>query len=67
LQKNKIQAEAWSPLTEGKLNIFHDQALLAIAKKYHKSIPQVILRWLIQRQITVVPPINSSGTSQRKF
>jgi len=55
LQDNKIQIESWGPFAEGKNNIFHNEALGGIAKKHGKTIAQVILRWLIQRGVVVIP------------
>lgn len=55
LKENKIQHQAWSPLAEGKNNIFQNQVLAAIAGKYKKTVVQVILRWLIQREIVPLP------------
>lgn len=48
---NNVQVEAWGPFAEGKNNIFQNEVLLSIASKYKKSIAQVILRWLVQREI----------------
>jgi hypothetical protein len=39
------------PFAEGKNNIFENELLLSIAGKYNKSVPQVILRWLMQRDV----------------
>lgn len=47
--------EAWSPFTAGKKNIFVDYTLKAISKKYEKSIAQIVLKYLIQRNIVVIP------------
>ena len=55
LQENKIQIESWGPFAEGKNNIFHNEVLSGIAKKHGKTIAQVILRWLIQRSVVVIP------------
>lgn len=55
LQKNNVQIQSWGPFAEGKNNIFHQEILTAIAQKYHKSVAQVILRWLIQRSIIAIP------------
>ncbi len=55
LKENKVQHESWSPLGMGKLNVFEDKLLLAIAAKHNKSVAQVVLRWLIQRDIVVIP------------
>ena len=55
LQENNVQIEAWGPFAEGKNNIFHNELLLGIGKKYKKSIAQVILRWLTQRGVVAIP------------
>ena len=55
LQENNVQIEAWGPFAEGKNNIFHNELLLSIGKKYNKSIAQVILRWFIQRDVVAIP------------
>jgi len=55
LQENNVQIESWGPFAEGKNNIFHNELLLSIAKKYNKSIAQVILRWLTQRGVIAIP------------
>jgi 2,5-diketo-D-gluconate reductase A len=51
LQDNRVQVEAWAPFAEGRNNIFQNEILLSIAAKYNKSVAQVILRWLVQRDI----------------
>jgi len=55
LQENKVQIESWGPFAEGKNNIFKNELISSIAKKYNKTVGQVILRWLIQRGIVVIP------------
>jgi 2,5-diketo-D-gluconate reductase A len=51
LQENNIAVEAWAPFAEGRNNIFRNEVLHGIAEKYQKSVAQVILRWLTQRDI----------------
>ena len=51
MQSKTIQPEAWAPFAEGKNDIFNHPVLTAIGNKYNKSVGQVILRWLMQRQI----------------
>jgi 2,5-diketo-D-gluconate reductase A len=46
-----VQAEAWAPFAEGRNNIFQNEVLKAIAAKHGKTIGQVVLRWLIQREV----------------
>jgi 2,5-diketo-D-gluconate reductase A len=55
LQENNVQIESWGPFAEGKNNIFQNELLLSIAGKYKKTIAQVILRWLTQRGVVVIP------------
>jgi len=55
LKENSIQIESWGPFAEGKNNIFHNDVLASIAAKHNKSVAQVILRWLTQRDIVVIP------------
>jgi len=55
LRENNVQIESWGPFAEGKNNIFHNELLASIGKKYNKSIAQVILRWLIQRNVIAIP------------
>jgi 2,5-diketo-D-gluconate reductase A len=55
LEENNVQIESWGPFAEGKNNIFHNELLASIGKKYNKSIAQVILRWLTQRGVVAIP------------
>src|SRR5690606_27152743 len=55
-----IQLEAWSPLMRGQaLKISEIQAL---SVKYGKTAAQIIIRWIIQKGIVVIP---RSGTEER--
>lgn len=54
-QSQGVRVEAWAPFAEGKHNIFTNETIAEIAAKYVKSNGQVILRWLLQRGITVIP------------
>lgn len=54
MNKYNVQAEAWAPFAEGRNDIFNNPTLKAIGDKYNKSIAQVIVRWLIQRDIVVL-------------
>jgi diketogulonate reductase-like aldo/keto reductase len=55
LQENNVQIESWGPFAEGKNNIFENELLLSMAEKYKKTVAQVILRWLTQRGVVVIP------------
>lgn len=55
LQDNNVQIESWGPFAEGRNHLFENEVLLSIGKKYGKTIAQVVLRWLIQRGVVVIP------------
>ena len=60
LKKEKIVAQAWSPL--GRARVLGDERVSAIAGKYGKSNAQILLRYLTQREIPVIP---KASTPQR--
>lgn len=51
LQSRGIQPEAWAPFAEGRNNLFQHPILTAIGKKYGKTVGQIVLRWIFQRDI----------------
>lgn len=52
-KKNSIQLQAWSPLMRGK--IFEISLLEELARKYKKTISQVVLRWGLQMGVVTIP------------
>ena len=46
---------SWGPFAEGKNNFFTNELLKTIGEKYGKSVAQVALRYLIQRDVIVIP------------
>lgn len=46
---------AWAPLAEGRNNFFTNTVLEGIGRKYGKSVAQVALRWLVQRDVIIIP------------
>lgn len=55
LQQEGIQHEAWAPFAEGQDGIFNHPVLKEIAARHGKGVGAVILRWLNQRNIVVIP------------
>ncbi|NSZ65460.1 aldo/keto reductase [Agrobacterium tumefaciens] len=55
LQEHNVQPEAWGPFAEGKNGLFSNELLQSIGRKHGRSIAQVVLRWLIQRNIVAIP------------
>ena len=49
------QIESWGPFAEGKNNLFTNETLVEVGKKYNKTAAQVALRYLIQRDVVVIP------------
>ena len=55
LQSYGIQLESWAPFAEGRNQLFNDALLKEIGNKYGKTVGQVVLRWLIERKVVVIP------------
>ncbi len=55
MREHGVQIESWGPFAEGRNNIFGNDLLLSVAGKYNKTVAQVILRWLTQREVVVIP------------
>ncbi|MDF1998781.1 aldo/keto reductase [Peribacillus frigoritolerans] len=55
MKENNVQIESWGPFAEGRNNMFGNEVLVSIAEKHNKTVAQVILRWLTQRGIVVIP------------
>lgn len=53
MEKHGVKMEAWAPFGEGRNNLFTNETLVSIGKKYNKSSAQVMLRWLVQRGVIV--------------
>ena len=50
-----VQIESWAPFAEGRNSLFTNPTLSSIARAHDKSVAQVVLRWLIQRGVVVIP------------
>lgn len=50
-----VQQEAWAPFAEGNGDIFHQTVLQRIAQKHGRTVGQIMLRWLLDRDIVVIP------------
>ena len=55
MEARGVQIESWGPFAEGRNDLFSDATLAAIGEQYGKSVAQVVLRWLIQRDVMVIP------------
>lgn len=55
LKKYQCQIESWGPFAEGRNDFFTNPALQDIGQRYHKTVAQVALRFLLQRDVVVIP------------
>lgn len=59
-QKNNIVVQAWSPFSQSK--VLENKTLVQLAKKYEVTVAQLILNWIIQKDIV---PLPKSKTPER--
>lgn len=50
-----IQVQAHTPLAQGSPLLLENEVLRQIAKRHHKTVSQIVLRWIIQQGICVCP------------
>ena len=62
-----VQPEAWGPFAEGKNNLFTNETLVEVGKKYNKTAAQVALRWNVQRGVVVIPKSVHQERIQENF
>ncbi len=55
MREHGVQIESWGPFAEGQNNLFSNPVLGEIGAAHGKSVAQVVLRWLIQRDVIVIP------------
>lgn len=54
-EKFGVKLQSWASFAEGKNNLFKNEVLTNIGKAYGKTAAQVVLRWLIERGVVVIP------------
>lgn len=62
-----IQHEACAPFAEGNNDIFRNPLIQKIGGKYGKTVGQVMLRWLLQRDIVAIPKSVRKERMQENF
>lgn len=55
LKEQGVQHQSWAPFAEGRGNMFGNEMLTSLAEKHNKSVAQIVLRWLVQREVVVIP------------
>ncbi|MEV4556201.1 aldo/keto reductase [Kitasatospora sp. NPDC049285] len=55
MRAHGVQHQAWGGFAEGRNDLFTHPVLAGIGDAHGKSVAQVVLRWLIQRDIVTIP------------
>jgi len=55
MREHAVQLESWGPFAEGRNSLFTDATLTSIGAAHGKTVAQVVLRWLVQRGVVVIP------------
>ena len=67
MQERGVQIESWGPFAEGRNDLFTNPVLTEIGEAHGKSVAQVVLRWLIQRGVVVIPKSVRRGPDGREL
>lgn len=67
MKSKDVQMEGWAPFAEGRNDLFGNEMLKTIGAKYGKSVSQVVLRWLLQRDIVCIPKSIKKERMQQNF
>ena len=67
MKSKGVQMQSWAPFAEGHNDLFHNETLTAIGKKYGKSVAQVMLRWQLQRGIVCIPKSTKRERMEQNF
>lgn len=63
-----IRVEAYAPLMSWRVkDLFDKEVLQDLAERHHKTIPQIVLRWLLQRGIVALPKSTNNGRIEANF
>lgn len=67
-KENGIQLEAYAPLMSAQINeLLENETMQTIAKNYHKTVPQIAIRWLLERGIVAIPKSTNSARIKANF
>lgn len=55
MDRRGVRLESWGPLGQGRDDLFTNPVLSGIAAAHGKTVAQTVLRWLVQRDIVVIP------------
>lgn len=66
-KEHNVKIESYYTFTEERNNLFEEEVLELIAKKYKKSIAQIILRWLVQKRDISISKLVSQNMFMKEF
>ena len=55
MEKYNVIHESWAPFAEGRNNFFKTPLLHEIGAKHSKTVAQIALRYLLQRDVIIIP------------
>ena len=55
MRERGVQIQSWGPFAEGRNDLFTNPVLRRIGAAHGTSVAQVVLRWLVQRDVVVIP------------
>ena len=64
-KENNIVMQAWSPLARGR--VFDNDFLQQLSKKYHNSVAQICLRWIIEKGVIPIPKSSAKNRIEDNF
>ncbi|MFE8013298.1 aldo/keto reductase [Streptomyces antibioticus] len=67
MREHGVQLESWGPFAEGRNTLFTHPVLAPIAKAHDRTIAQIVLRWLIQREVIVIPKSVQRSRMEENF
>lgn len=67
-KKNNIQLEAYAPLMSHHVEeLLSNETMQKVAKKHDKTVTQIAIRWLIERDIVVIPKSDNPSHIEQNF
>jgi diketogulonate reductase-like aldo/keto reductase len=55
MYENESEVEAWGPFGQGNIDVIGHPLLQSLAAKYEKTASQIVLRWIVQRDLITIP------------
>lgn len=62
-----MQIQSWGPFAEGRNGLFEHEVLKGIAQKHSRTVAQIVLRWLVQRNVVCIPKSVHKARMEENF